>query len=299
MTRLNPLAVVLAALVGLADPMLESSAVAGEYPLEVSETAGIRRRNDVITARSPVSQFSDGETEYRLLRDGEPIPAQFRRVERSDGTAELVVDFIDHFDPFESRRYVVEASVEPNQRRADEPAGGLELTETAEGYSVDSGGGAVRWTIRKDLAGLLDFAWRNVDYMSGDAAGLFVVSEGSERLRPPAGSVTAAAIERQGPIACALRFELADWPPGASSELVLEFVRTKSWVRGVWTIDGNPTGVDRFGVDLQLLLEDPESLVDFGAGDFVYATVTQEQSTQLVAGPRDMQEPLEVRWLTE
>lgn len=288
MSRMNPLAVVLAVVVALAVPTHETTAAAGEFPLEVSETAGIRRRNDVITARFPVSQISDGESEFRLLRGEEPIPAQFRRVERTDGAAEVVLDFIDHFDPFESRRYVVAAGDrEPDQRRADEPTGGLELSETADAFTVASGG-AVRWTIRKDLDGLLDFAWRNVDYVAGDAAGLFVDSAGAGRQRPVADSVTSASIERQGPIACALRFELGDWPPGASSELVLEFVRTKSWVRGLWTIHGDPRGIDQFGVDLHLQLEDPESLVDFGAGDFVYATVTQGQAAQLVAGPREM-----------
>ena len=286
-----PLAVVLAAVVGIAVPFLESTVAAGEFPLEVSETAGIRRRNDVITARLPVSQISDGETEYRVLRGGEPIPAQFRRVERPGVAAELVVDFIDHFDPFESRRYVVETGSDPDQRRADEPGNGLELSEHLDGYRIRSGGTV--WMIRKDLQGLLGFSWRDVPYVAVDPTGLFVISADGEIQRTAGGSptstgsVTAASIERQGPIACALRFELGDWPPGASSELVLEFVRTKSWVRGLWTIHGDSSGIKRMGVDLQLLLDDPESLVDFGAGDFVYATVTREQATRLQAGPRD------------
>jgi hypothetical protein len=259
---------------------------ADEIQFEVRETAGIRRRNDVITARLPADMVeSDGER-FRLLRMGEPVAAQVRSVGPPGGASEWVIDFIDHFAPFETRRYAVEVIDNDSAQRAPaEPAGGLELAETAEAYTITSGG-VVRWTIRKDLGGLLDFSWKDTDYVANDSTGLlYVSSDGVRRQlaeRPP----TRSMIERSGPIACALQFEFEDRPRGATSRVLLEFVRTKSWVHAVWTIDGDPQACAEFGAALQLELDGPESLLDFGAGDFVYATVTSEQSARLEAGPR-------------
>jgi hypothetical protein len=94
-------------------------------------------------------------------------------------------------------------------------------------------------------------------------------------------------IERSGPIACALLFEFEDWPKGTTSRVLLEFVRTKSWVHAVWTIDGEPQDLQQMGASLALQLDGEEALIDFGAGDFVYATVTQAQAARLEAGPRE------------
>ncbi len=278
--QLAPVLAAIAAVLAAAETSLSAEM---RLPLEVRETAGIRRRNDVVTARLPAGAEVGRKSRFRLLREDEVISAQFRQVERPDGATDLVVDFVDHFAPYEAREYVLE-SVDADQEESVQPAGGLTLTESTEAYSVSSGG-VVRWTIRKDLAGLLDVAWRDVDYI-GDSAGLwFASAAGGRQLlaeRPPSRTV----VERQGPIACSLRFEFDDWPRGANSALVLEFVRTKSWVHAVWSIDGMPQDVDSFGAELELRLDGSEALVDFGAGDFVYATVTDEQAAQLAAGPR-------------
>jgi hypothetical protein len=95
-------------LLTLCSAAAEITRAADRLSFEVrEETAGIRRRNDVITARLPAESDVGDAQQFRLLRMGEPLPAQFRRVERPDGSSEWVVDFIDHFTPFESRGYAV------------------------------------------------------------------------------------------------------------------------------------------------------------------------------------------------
>lgn len=266
----------------------ESASRAGdEFRFEVRETAGIRRRNDVITARLPASTIGDREARFRIVRNGEPIPAQLRFVEQADSSRELVADFIDHFDPFEARQYVLETiEGDTDARVSAEPAGGLELTETPDAYTISSGG-VVRWTIRKDLLGLLDFAWKDVDYIADNSAGLFRVSAAGERSTLADNPPDRTVVERAGPIACSVRFEFDDWPAQAGSQVSFEFVRTKSWIHAVWAINRSSNNIGRIGAELNLRLDDAEALVDFGAGDFVYATVSEQQATQLVAGPRE------------
>lgn len=281
----NPAAALI--LVVCAGTGADRALVAGtEIPFEVRETSGIRRRYDVVTVRLPSETIVRADAPLRLLRMGEPVPGQFRSVRTPEGATELVVDFVDHFAPFESRRYVLEVlDAAADEPVLEEPAGGLELTESAEAYTIESGG-VVRWTVPKDLRGLLQFTWNDVDYVADRSPGLYVLlSDGTRQLladRPPA----SATIERSGPLACSLRFDFRDWPGGADSRLSMEFVRTKSWVRAAWTIEGEPSGVEQIGVALNLALDGPETLLDFGGGDYVYATATQDQAARLEAGPR-------------
>jgi hypothetical protein len=266
-----------------ADPRL-SAADGKTFAFEVRETAGIRRRYDVVTVRTDNPAIVDHQGGFRISRNDEPISAQFRRVELPGRPHELVVDFIDHFQPFEARRYSLELLDGPTP---EEPTGGLTLTETADAYRIDSGS-VLSWTIRKDLAGLLDFAWKETDYIAGDSNGLYFQQQQQNgdlkelAERPP----TRAAVERAGPIAVGLRFDYDDWPPGAHSTVHLEFPRTKSWIHATWTIDGDVASIGQLGAALNLLLDGPEALIDFKGGDFVYATVTKDQAARLQAGPR-------------
>jgi len=201
-----------------------------EYPFEVRETAGIRRRNDVITIRSPLPHVVEHAAGFRVLQDGKPVPAQIRRVALPGEPPQLVVDFIDHFTPFAARRYVLQLIDEPT---TGEPADGLMLTETEDAYHIDSSG-LVFWTIRKELAGLLDFSWKQTTYIAADSAGLFFNGADGARQLLADRAPSRVAIERQGPLATSLVFDYDDWPQGAHSRVRLEFVRTKSWIRGSW-----------------------------------------------------------------
>lgn len=251
------------------------------HPFTVSETAGIRRRNDVITIRTSAPEVVEHTGGYRIRNVG-TMAAQFRRVEWPGEPPQLVADFIDDFPPLESRGYVLELT---DETTAHEPTRGLALTETDEAWQIDSSG-VVHWTIRKDLRGLLDFSWRESDYIANDSTGLFFSAVDGETHNLSQRAPTRAAVERSGPVATSLRFDYDDWPPGARSSVRLEFVRTKSWIRGEWTVGGDVDSISRIGGVLNLRLNGSEYLIDFGGGDFVYTTVTRRESAVLSAGPR-------------
>jgi hypothetical protein len=259
-----------------------SAAEIKQFPFEVRESAGVRRRNDVVTVRATQQPIVEHKGGIRVLHDGKPLGAQVRRVEWPGESPAIIVDFIDHFKPFEAREYVLELQAEPT---GEEPTGGLTLTETDEAWQVDSSG-LVDWTIRKDLAGLFDFSWKETDYVANDSAGLWFSTSDGAKQKLSERAPTRAGVDRSGPIAVGLRFDYDDWPPGGHSSVKLEFPRTKSWIHATWTIDGTAETAQKIGADLNLRLDGPEALLDFKGGDFVYATVTKDQAARLEAGPR-------------
>jgi len=262
------------------------AADAVRFPFEVSETAGIRRRNDVVTIRSAKPEIVGHPGGFRISHAGKQLPAQVRLVASVEGSmqvVQLVVDFIDHFQPFETRAYVLDLSEAPTP---DDPAEGLTLKDTEDAWQIDSSGVAT-WTIRKDLQGLFDFSWKETDYIADNSAGLYFDDANHQKTPLATRAPTYFAVERQGPFAISLVFGYDDWPPGLNSRVRLEFPRTKSWIHASWTTDADPAQALILGAELNLRLEGPEALIDFGAGDFVYTTVTNNQSAILVAGPRE------------
>ena len=65
---------------GVLGLFLKSAQAGAEFPFEVREAAGIRRRSDVVTARLPAAEVGDSAALLRLLKEGEPIPAQVRLI---------------------------------------------------------------------------------------------------------------------------------------------------------------------------------------------------------------------------
>lgn len=243
---------------------------------EVSETAGIRRRSDVVTAITSLPDSASAETRFQLLRSETPLAAQFRVVE-SESHRRLITDFIDDFAPFETQRYTLVINAEDS---VDEPPPGLTLKTTPDDFHINSAG-VLDWIIPRDLQGLLQFSYQNRDYIQPDSVGLFFTDDSGATHQLAERAPDSAIVERDGPIASSLRFDYADWPPATQSLVQLEFYRTKSWVHVVWTVEGSADRLRTMGAGLNLVIEGPEVLVDFGAGDFVYTTVRGAQTTQL------------------
>ncbi|REJ90655.1 MAG: hypothetical protein DWQ34_16790 [Planctomycetota bacterium] len=248
---------------------------------EVRETAGIRRHFDVVTATLPLPDSAAATTRFQLLRSGEPMTAQFR-INGAERIPTLVTDFVDHFAPLETQRYTLVIHAEDT---VEEPAPGLMLRTASDNFYINSAG-VVDWTIPRDLKGLLQFSYQNRKYVRDDSVGLFFEDDSGKTHQLSERTPHSATVERDGPIASSLRFDYADWPPGAKSSVQLEFYRTKSWIHVVWTIAGAADRLRSIGVGLNLLIEGPEVLVDFGAGDFVYTTAREGQTTRLQAEPR-------------
>lgn len=255
---------------------------------DVSETAGIRRRSDVVTAHLALPSWSAPKLQigFRLLtldESGEPkvIPAQYHLVVNGE-TAKVIVDFIANFKPLETRRYRLEYGPELESKPI---SGGLKLTQNADEFRVDNAD-VVHWTLPRDLGGLLRFSWKDVAYVSPDSAGLYWTNKQGEQRRldrTAAGDVMAS---RQGPIAVALRWSYPAVEESPASVVEMEFYRTKSWVHVTWEVDDDSANIKELGMDLNLVLEGKEILLDYGGADFVYATVRANQSSLLAAGPR-------------
>lgn len=250
---------------------------------EVRETAGVRRRSDVVAAKLTLTSPVPAATNFRVLRDGKPIVSQIRAISRRSKQIEAVrIDFIDNFAPLEKRKYQLEYGSKVPQ--SDEQKTGFELRETDAAFHI-SNRGRIEWTVRKDLNGLFRFRLNpDIEYVQADSAGLVFRTRDGELHRLADQKPSAVLVTRKGPIACALEFQFADWPKGATSKVELEFVRTKSWVRATWTISEGKD-VAGLGAELRLELKGREKLIDFGADDFVYTTVRAGEMAVLDAGP--------------
>ena len=252
---------------------------------EVHETAGIRRRNDVVSTRLVLLPPAPSETRFRVLHNGKPIPSQLRRTKNRSGKIEAInIDFVDSFAPLEAREYQLEYGMQT--ATIDEPNTGIELRETDEAFHI-SNRGRIEWTVRKDLKGLFRFR-RNpdVEYVQSESAGLVFHTRDGQLHRLADRKPSAVRMARSGPIACAVEFEFADCPKGTKSKVELKFVRTKSWVRATWVMDGGQDVVG-LGAELLLALNGKEKMIDFGADDFVYTAVRTDETAVLDAAPSD------------
>jgi hypothetical protein len=252
----------------------------------VSETAGIRRRSDVVTARLSVPDLPpNGEAiGFRLVSRDEAgkrkvVPAQFHVT--STDPPQVIVDFIANFQPLESQAYRLEFGPDV---KSETLSGGLVLSENDEEFRVDNAG-VVHWTLPRDLRGLLDFSWKETPYVANESEGLYWIDTEGQQVRLDSSTPASVEVSRQGPIATALRWTYSE-KNGAASVVEMEFYRTKSWVHLTWDVNDSSTQVKQLGMDLNLELDGKEILIDYGGADFVYTTVRAGQSSLLVAGPR-------------
>jgi hypothetical protein len=263
-------------------------AAANEPAVEftVTETAGIRRRSDVVTARLSVPDLppNDEAIGFRLASRDEAgnlkvVPAQFHVT--STDPRKVIVDFIANSQPLETQSYRLEYGPDV---KSETISGGLVLAENDEEFRVDNAG-VVHWTLPRDLRGLLEFSWKETAYLAAESEGLYWIDTEGQRVRLDSLTPASVEVSRQGPIATALRWNYAD-KDGAASVVEMEFYRTKSWVHLTWDVNDSSAQVKQLGMNLNLKLDGKEILIDYGAADFVYTTVRAGQSSLLVAGPR-------------
>jgi hypothetical protein len=266
-------------------------------PLTVTETAGIRRFGYPVRVTLPLDAPVKDTAHFRLLADGKPVTAQFRPCGDTAGGARAVgLDFnVDHA-PREKRTYTVEYG--PGVEPPAEPRGGMKVETAGDEFRVLHPGG-LRFVVPRDLLGLL----RGVrdgssDYLRPDSAGLFLRSRDNTLSRAggrgPGGGATTGRVVKQGPLAAALRFEGTVALGGGravASVVEMDFPVTKSWVRVSWRVDDPGGDVAGLGADLRLKVEGEPTLVDFGAGSYVYGHLRKGERAVLRAGAPGQREP--------
>jgi hypothetical protein len=270
-----------------------ASAAGGEavaLGLVLRETAGLRRFS------FPVHALLPGDLpgrNARLLREGRPVDAQFRRVAGADGRRALALDFVSGVGPLETERYVVEVGdgVEPGP----EPKRAVRVEREGEAFRVTAGG-SLTYTVGDQLPGPVSGVENaRVSYVVPSSGGFSIRHRddppGRWRActwgRDPQGRPSPASATRQGPFAASLHFEgNVDLPGGGPSATSadLTFPSSKSWVETAWRLE-DPLGVVAgMRVELQLKVEPAPTLVDFGAADTVYGVLRDRERMILEAG---------------
>ena len=87
--------------------------------LVVRETSGIRRFGYPVTVVLPPEAAARAGDRFRLLENGKPVAAQFRRSEGGPGPSRVYLDFNISHGPLEKHTYRVEygPGVEPGPSR--------------------------------------------------------------------------------------------------------------------------------------------------------------------------------------
>jgi len=174
--------------------------------------------------------------------------------------------------------------------KSTDPKGEMHVVTTDTHFRVVNHG-SLTWDIPKDALGLFhDVKTAKTQYVRPGSEGLVIWYRDQIPFRAggkgPNGKPTVGEIVRQGPLAVALRFTGTEALRGSrsvESVVDLTFPRSKSWVRIDWTIDDPNALVAGLGINLSLNLMAENTLVDFGAGSYVYTTLKNAESALLDA----------------
>ena len=266
----------------LALALIPALAPAQVARFRVRETAGIRRFSYPVRAAMPPNAAS-----LQLLENGKRIPAQFTPV---DGAIDI--DFNVSLGPWETREYRVEIG-------SPAPGTGIAISESGGVYRVLSS--SVSMDVPENMLGLLANAkGSNLTYLRPGSQGLVLNYKDDVEFR--AGGIghwgvrTKSTVLKRGPLVCAVRFESTEGlrsERSVKSVVDLEFPRSKSWMEVRWKVDDPERLVSGLIADLNLLVEGPPTLVDFGANDTVYDALRPGQTIALTAAPAEGRDP---RW---
>ena len=240
-------------------------------PMEftLKETAGLARFGYPVCVEVPLESGS-AEADFRLMRNGRDVPAQFRRVVQPNGHFILVLDFNASPGPFQIEKYTVVCK--PGAKPFEERGRGMSVRLDGSTFHV-SHSPYIDYAIANDLAGLV----RSVkipaaEFIREGSPGLFVVVNGRKtqiRSREHAsGSTPRVRVTREGPLAIGLRASLPLAIPDAervAATINVTFPSSKSWIETVYTLDDPNDQVEAMGVDLTLLIDTVPVLVDCGA----------------------------------
>ncbi len=254
-----------------------------EIPFGLVETAGLRRFSFPVHAVLPRPSAMSG-ARFRLLRDGRPVPAQFREVVRPDGGPAIALDFNASPGPRETERYVV--LIGKGAEPGPEPKGGMRVERVGDVFRV-SHGSTLAFTVPVDLLGLLKGVSNAKNEFVAEGSEGLVLRLKDGTLHRTGGSSVRGTVAREGPVAVALRFEGAQRLGGeraVRSAVEMTFPNSKSWVETTWTVEDPEGIVAALGVDVRLKVDGAPTLVDLGASSTVYGQIRGDDAMELAAG---------------
>jgi hypothetical protein len=266
------------------------SAEPNRIVLEATETAGVHRDGTPTHVLLQSLEEVDRSTNFRILRDGKPVVAQFRPTFSNDKSSDVWLDFVASAAPYATNQYVVEygTAVEPGPERVR----GHNLIESAETFVV-SNAPYIDWTVPRDFRGLLQSVrFAPSEHLLPRSVGLSIVDQdGNEHQLGGIG--TTASVVREGKMAVALRFEKTE--SGAALSGVhwsadLVFPGPVSWVDLRLNIVDPNNRVAEARLGLKLHLDEPtgksRTLVELGAARTVYRSLIGDASVELRADDR-------------
>ena len=243
-------------------PALASAQVA---KFRVRETAGLRRFGYPVRA-----SFKSDAGPLQLLENGKPIPAQFTAL---DGHME--VDFNVSLGPGETRDYRVE-------KGESTTGAGVSVSQTDGVFVVRHG---LEFDVPDNLLGFLkQVTSGKLSYLRPGSQGLSLNYKDDTEFRSGGighwGEKTKARVTKRGPLVGGLRFESTEGLRSdrtVKSVVDMDFPRSKAWIEVRWKVEDPERLVTGMIADVNLLIEGPPTLVDFGANDTVYAALKPAQ----------------------
>jgi hypothetical protein len=241
--------------------LIATLAPAQELRFRVRETAGLRRFSFPVRASAPGQAI---RLPAQLLENGKPVPAQFTPLPggRTD------IDFNVSLGPGETREFLVQPG--PGATATDK---GVSVNLVDRKFAVRHG---VEFDIPENLSDFItEVRGSKLSYLRPGSKGLLLNYRDDAEFRPAA--PTKAQITKKGPLVAGLRFE------GTQTVVEMDFPRSKSWVEVRWTVQDPERRIAGMMADVNLLLEGPPALVDFGANSTVYVALKPGQDIALEA----------------
>jgi len=270
----------------------------------MKETAGLRRFGYPVHVDLPMdfTRTDLAVDGFILKRDGQELPAQFRRVTQSDGTTRVALDFNASPGAFEVQSY----SLHHDSTFKPAVASGRGMKVQRNGSTIEvSHSPYITYALSDDLAGFVrSVKVPSAEFIKGDSSGLFVVVKGQKVPLPPneqkSQPGSALRISRQGPLAIGLqsRHQIkVDGSRPVDSLIDLNFPSSKSWIETVWTLNDPENQIETMGLELGLLVDQPPILVDCGARSTVYTTLKEHELMTFEAGDLGLTRGITPGWV--
>lgn len=290
LARVARIAIVLGC-VACGTPAATCLAVEGSLLIDVRETRGLARSNCPVSVQLELPKPVPTDTRFRLSKNGEAVTAQFRPADEGMVSARWWLDFVARLAPHETQSFRLENG--PDVEAGPVALDGHRLELHRDGYVITNGD-SITWTVPRDLRGLLTSVEAPpLTYLRPtDLDGLTLIDRDSGAHQLGGGQVTSKVV-REGPQAVALRYEgriiIGDMPVPYQVDLI--FPSNVSWVEVVCNLDDPRDLVERLQANVGLALDEPTdeapTLVDFGAGTYVYVSLAAGQAATLSARPAD------------